>query len=134
MGIVSEPWGEGKGLVATHYRDTSGNRGWTEGQGRRSGSPEGRGDPRGQRNAAGGLPRCLGLGPAPSPSRDRDLARPEDGDDPQASRVAHRALADVHACQAEQEGGHGLRRELFVGLTFPSDVEGFSRTASTTQS
>jgi hypothetical protein len=42
MGIVSEPGGGGKGLVATNYRDTSGDRGWTEGQGRRSGPPEGR--------------------------------------------------------------------------------------------
>ena len=42
MGIVSEPWGEGKGLVATNYRDTSGDRGWTEGQGRQSGPAEGR--------------------------------------------------------------------------------------------
>ena len=42
MGIVSEPGGGGKGLVATNYRDTSGDRGWTEGQGRQSEPPEGR--------------------------------------------------------------------------------------------
>ena len=38
----------------------------------------------------------------------REVARPEDGDEAQAPRVAHRALADVHARQAEHEGGHGL--------------------------
>ena len=32
------------------------------------------------------------------------MARPEDGDEAQAPRVAHRALLDVHARQAEQEG------------------------------
>ena len=47
MGIVSEPWGQGKGLVATHYRDTSGDRGWTEGQGRQSEAPAGRRRPEG---------------------------------------------------------------------------------------
>jgi hypothetical protein len=36
------------------------------------------------------------------------VARPEDGDEAQARRVAHRALADVHAREAEHEGGHGL--------------------------
>jgi len=36
------------------------------------------------------------------------LARPEDGDEAQAPRVAHRAPRDVHAGQAEHEGGHGL--------------------------
>ncbi len=33
MGIVSEPWGQGKGLVTTNYRDTSGDGG--HGLGRR---------------------------------------------------------------------------------------------------
>ena len=42
MGIVFEPWGEGKGLVPTNDRDTSGDRGWTEGQGRQSEPPAGR--------------------------------------------------------------------------------------------
>ena len=92
--------------MATNYRDTSGDRGWTEGQGRQSGPPEGRRRPEGTHAAA--PPRGAGRGPAPSPSGDRDLARPEEGDDPQAPRVAHRALADVHARQAEHEGGHGL--------------------------
>ena len=114
--------------MVTNYRGTGGDPGWTEGQGRQSGLPEGGGAKQGhtppslraergvgamdRRTAEGGLMRCPVLGPAPSPSRDRDLARPEDGDDSQAPRVAHRALADVHARQAEQEGGHGLRREL----------------------
>ena len=52
MGIVSEPWGEGKDLVATNDRDTSGDRGWTEGQGRQSGPPEGRRRPEGTHAAA----------------------------------------------------------------------------------
>ncbi len=61
-------------------------------------------DPRGKGHATGGLMRCPGLGPAPSPSRDRDLARPEDGDEAQAPLLAHWAACDVCAGQAEQEG------------------------------
>jgi len=68
----------------------------------------------------------------------RDLARPEDGQDPQASHVAHRALLDVHTGQPPHPSSHGLRRERFDRLTVPSPaqsgIEGFSRTASTTQS
>jgi hypothetical protein len=46
------------------------------------------------------------------PRAGREGTRPEDGHDAQAARVAHRALPDVHARQAAQEDGHGLRREL----------------------
>ena len=123
MGIVSEPWAKGRALWPPTTGTPAGtgggprvDRGWTEGGPRaRGGSPGFRrvgGDARGQRHATGGLMRCPGLGPAPSPSRDRDVARPEDGDDAQAPGVTHRALADVHARHAEHEGGHGLRREL----------------------
>ena len=38
------------------------------------------------------------------------MARPEDGDDPQAPRMAHRARFDVHARQAAHAGGHRLGR------------------------
>ena len=117
MGIVSEPWSEGKGLVATNYRDTSGNRGRTEGQGRQSEPPAGRRRPAGTDTAA--PPRGAGRGHDGQADRrradsrgvqggGREVARPEDGDEAQAPRVAHRALADVHARQAEHEGGHGL--------------------------
>ena len=42
MGIVSEPWGEGKGLVTTKAQGHQRGGGWTEGQGRQSEPPEGR--------------------------------------------------------------------------------------------
>jgi len=41
MGIVSEPGGGEKGLVAANSKDTSGNRARTEGQGGPSEPPEG---------------------------------------------------------------------------------------------
>jgi hypothetical protein len=40
-------------------------------------------------------------------SGNREVARPEDGDDAQLPCVAHRALPDVHARHAEHRGGHG---------------------------
>jgi hypothetical protein len=42
MGIVSEPWDQGKGHVTRNYRDTCGDVGWTEGQRRESEPPEDR--------------------------------------------------------------------------------------------
>ena len=68
MGIVSEPWGEGKGLVATNYRDTSGDRGWTEGQGRQSEPPEGRRKPEGTHATV--PPRVAGRRPERQRARD----------------------------------------------------------------
>ena len=117
MGIVSEPWGEGKGLVTTKAQGHQRGGGWTEGQGRQSEPPEGR--RRHEGTHATVPPRTGGVetrGASGTPRADsrgvqgwgRDLVRPEGGDDAQAPRVAHRALADVHARQAEHEGGQGL--------------------------
>ena len=75
MGIVSEPWGEGKGLVATHYRDTG--TGVDRGPGeavRASGGPAETRGASGTRRAD--AREVQGWG--------RDLARPEDSDDAQA--------------------------------------------------
>jgi len=99
MGIVSEPWGEGKGLVATHYRDTG------TGVDRRPGEAVGTSGGPAETRGASGTRRADARGVQ---GWGRDLARPEDSDDAQAPRVAHRALADVHAREAEDEGGHGL--------------------------
>jgi len=68
MGIVSEPWGEGKGLVATNDRDTGGDRGWTEGQGRQSEAPAGRRRPEGTHATV--PPRAAGRRPERQRARD----------------------------------------------------------------
>jgi len=67
MGIVSEPWGQGTGLVTTDHRGPSGDRGWTEGQGRQSESPEGRRRQEGTHAAV--PPRTAGRG------QEREAAR-----------------------------------------------------------
>jgi len=101
--------------VATHYRDTG--TGVDRGPGeavRASGGPaETRGDTRHRPAAHRGAETRGASGTRRADSRGvqgwgRDVVRPEEGDDSQAPRVAHRALADVHARHAEHEGGHGL--------------------------
>ena len=60
MGIVSEPWGGGKGLPRTKCRGPCGNRGPSEGQGRLCGAPKGRRRPRGTHASV--PPRAAGCG------------------------------------------------------------------------
>jgi len=96
MGIVSEPGGRGKGLAAVSRRDSSRDRGWTEGERGRHDRPEsqesrGRHMPqslRAQRSVArvdgrhteGGLMRCRGggLGGGPAGRRRRSADAPRD--------------------------------------------------------
>ena len=128
MGIVTEGGGRREGpsddKCEGHPPEPGASRGPGENVGGSRGPAEAQGEtPRSLRARRGagtldgrytesGLMRCSGPGPAPSPSRGGEVARPVDGHEPQAAGVADRAPGDVHARQPEREGDHGLRRVL----------------------
>jgi hypothetical protein len=138
MGIVSEPWGEGKGLVATNYRDTGGDRGWTEGQGRQSEAPAGRRRPegthategRGQgeepRSGGAGVQRGGGAGGKPATGDTGNRGNGETGRRGKRNKSGETGMGErrngATGSRRGREGARGPRKKVTVPGGIPTSV------------